>query len=154
MNVLRQYDEAQVQRAWNLVTSRLAPGGLFVEGTCDELGRVCTWVAFEGPTTGADATPRTFSISLRLPGLEHPSIAAERLPKALIHHNVAPEPVHALLRALDAEWDRAASMSPFGPVQRWQTAVGALGDAGWPVLARGRWRLGELTVPWHAVAPA
>jgi hypothetical protein len=28
-------------------------------------------------------------------------------------------------------------------------------DAGWPVLAdKSRWRLGELTVDWAAVAPA
>ena len=38
-NVLRQYDVAQVEEAWGSVLSRLAPGGLFVEGTCDELGR-------------------------------------------------------------------------------------------------------------------
>jgi hypothetical protein len=45
-------------------------------------------------------------------------------------------------------------VAPFGPVHRWRTAVGALADAGTPVLARSRWRLGELTLPWSAVAPA
>ena len=149
MNVLRQYDEAQVPAAWERMAARLLPDGLLVEGTCDELGRICTWVAI-----GADAAPRTLTISLRLATLEHPSIAAERLPKALIHRNVPGERVHALLVALEHEWERAAGLSPFGAVQRWEAALTALRSAGWPVQARSRWRLGELTVPWSAVAPA
>lgn len=149
MNVLRQYDESEVSDAWRRMAGRLADDGLLVEGTCDELGRIVTWVAI-----GPDAAPRTLSVSLRLAGLEHPSIAAERLPKALIHRNVTGERVHGFLRALDAEWDRAAGMSPFGPVQRWEAALRAMRDAGWPLLERSRWRLGEVTVPWDTVAPA
>ncbi|WP_442576584.1 class I SAM-dependent methyltransferase [Microbacterium sp. F51-2R] len=149
MNVLRQYREDEVADAWSRMCGRLAPGGLLVEGTCDEIGRIVTWVA-----VGADAAPQTLTISLRLAGLQHPSIAAERLPKALIHRNVPGERVHALLAALDDEWLRAASVAPFGPVHRWQTALGALQAAGWPLQARSRWRLGEVTLPWDAVAPA
>ena len=148
MNVLRQYDESEVAAAWQRMASRVDPDGLVVEGTCDELGRIVTWVAI-----GADAAPRTLSVSLRLAGLEKPSIAAERLPKALIHRNVPGERVHGFFRTLDAEWDRASGMSPFGPVQRWQASLTAMSDAGWPLLARSRWRLGEVTVPWEAVAP-
>jgi hypothetical protein len=149
MNVLRQYDEAEVPGAWERMSSRLSAGGLLVEGTCDELGRVCTWVAI-----GPDAAPRSLTLSLRLSGLEHPAIAAERLPKALIHRNVPGERVHALLSALGQEWERASPMVPFGASQRWEAALIALVAAGWPVQERSRWRLGELTVPWSAVAPA
>lgn len=149
MNVLRQYAEPEVDGAWRRMCERLAPTGLLVEGTCDELGRITTWIAL-----GADAVSRSLTISLRLAGLEHPSIAAERLPKALIHRNVPGERVHAFLAALDTEWDRAAAVAPFGPVHRWQTALGVLASAGWPLEARSRWRLGEVTVPWSAVAPA
>lgn len=147
-NVLRQYDEPEVAGAWASMTARLAPGGLLVEGTCDELGRVATWIALDH-----DGAARSFTISLRLAGLEHPSVAAERLPKALIHRNIPGERVHELLSALDAEWDRAAAVSPFGPVERWRAALDALGRAGWPLRERSRWRLGELTLPWEAVAP-
>ncbi|KRB38856.1 class I SAM-dependent methyltransferase [Microbacterium sp. Root180] len=147
-NVLRQYDEPEVAAAWTSMAARLAPGGLLVEGTCDELGRIATWIALD-----AAGTPVSFTVSLRLAGLEHPSVAAERLPKALIHRNVPGERVHALLDALDAEWERASAMSPFGPVERWRVALEALGRAGWPVRDRSRWRLGELTLPWEAVAP-
>ncbi|RKT33465.1 methyltransferase family protein [Microbacterium sp. AG1240] len=148
MNVLRQYDEGDVADAWRRMASRLAPGGVLVEGTCDEIGRVMTWVE-----VGDDAAPHSLTVSLRLAGLQQPSIAAERLPKALIHRNVAGERVHALLSALDREWERAAAQSAFGPVSRWRTTLAALADAGWPLLERSRWRLGEVGVPWHAVAP-
>ncbi len=149
MNVLRQYDEADVAGAWARMAARLAPDGILVEGTCDELGRVCTWIE-----VGPDAVPRSLTVSLRLAGLDTPAIAAERLPKALIHRNVPGERVHAFLAALEEEWTRAVAASAFGPVQRWRTALAAMAAAGWPVGARSRWRLGEVTVPWSAVAPA
>lgn len=150
MNVLRQYDEADVADAWRQVASRLAPGGLLFEGTCDEVGRVASWVDIT-----PDGAPVRFTISLRLAELEHPSIVAERLPKALIHRNVPGERVHDLLVALDREWDRAAPLLTFGPVQRWLATVTALKAQGIPVQgSKHRWRLGELTVPWSAVAPA
>lgn len=149
MNVLRQYDEADVGEAWRTMASRLPTAGLLVEGTCDEIGRVASWV--DVAPTGA---PLRFTLSLRLAELEHPSIVAERLPKALIHRNVPGERVHALLVDLDHEWDRAASLSTFGPTQRFLAVVSALRDQGWPIVAgRSRWRLGELTLPWSAVAP-
>lgn len=148
LNVLRQYDEHEVAPAWKSMAARLADGGLLVEGTCDEIGRIATWVAVD-----ADGTPLSLTVSLRLAGLKHPSVAAERLPKALIHRNVPGERIHALLSDLDAAWERAAAVAPFGPVERWRTALDALVGAGWPVRERSRWRLGELTVPWAAIAP-
>jgi len=148
-NVLRQYDESEVPGAWRLMGSRLQPGGLLVEGTCDEIGRIASWVAVD-----AAGAAQTFTISLRLAELELPSIVAERLPKALIHHNVPGERVHSLLTELDRAWRTHAPLSVYGPVQRWLATVETLRDAGWPVLAgRSRWRLGELTLPWSAVAP-
>lgn len=148
-NVLRQYDEREVASAWARMAGRLAPGGLLVEGTCDELGRIAAWVGV------TDAGPRTFTISLRLRDLDAPSVVAERLPKALIHRNVRGERVHRLLAALDHAWRLHAPLSVYGPSQRWISATRTLRDEGWPV--RGgvrRWRLGELTVDWEAVAPA
>ena len=148
-NVLRQYDEADVPAAWALMASRLQAGGLLVEGTCDEIGRVSSWIDIDHTST-----PLRFTVSLRLAGLEQPSIVAERLPKALIHHNVPGERIHAFLAALDDAWDRNAPLGTFGPVQRWLATVRAVKDAGWPVHGTSsRWRLGEVTVDWLAVAP-
>ena len=130
------------------MTARLQPGGVLVEGTCNEVGRVASWVAL-GPSG-----PLTFTISLRLASLEQPSIVAERLPKALIHRNVPGERVHELLLELDRLWAVQAPLAVYGPTQRWIAVVDGLRGAGWPVRdGRTRWRLGELTLDWAAVAP-
>jgi hypothetical protein len=148
-NVLRQYDEESAARAWDTMRAALGPGGLIVEGTCDEWGRRATWVALD-----ADG-PLTLTLSARTSDLAAPSDLAERLPKALIHHNVPGQPVHAFLRAFDAAWAAAAGLSTFGPRQRWAAAAQALVDQGWPLVgSTRRWRQGELTVRWSAVAPA
>jgi len=136
-NVLRQYHQDEVPAAWATMT---ATGALLVEGTCDELGRIATWAV-----VGADG-PQTLTLSARLSDLDHPATFAERLPKALIHHNVPGFLIHDLLRTLGAAWD--ASATPFGPRQRWRATVEKFREQ-WPVLpGPARWRRGELTVPW------
>jgi len=148
-NVLRQYPVDEVAAAWRLVRDRLAPGGLLVDGTCDEIGRRATWV-----TVTRERGPVSLTLSLRLAGLSRPSDVAERLPKVLIHRNVPGQPVHEFLRALDDAWDRAAPVASFGARQRWTAAATALRERGVPLLdAPRRWRLGEVTVAWDAVAP-
>jgi hypothetical protein len=147
MNVLRQYDEPAAAVAWETMLGRLAPGGLLVEGTCDELGRIGSWVALDA------GGPRTLTLAAAVSTLDTPATLAERLPKALIHHNVPGQRVHGLLAALTAAWDGAAPLSAFGPRQRWAGAAERLVADGWPVVGgRERWRLGELTVAWEAVA--
>lgn len=147
-NVLRQYEEADVPAIWRLVQDRLAPGGLFIDGTCDEIGRRVTWVALD------DVRPLSLGLSMRFGGFELPSDIAERLPKALIHRNVPGEKIHSYLQALDKAWLEAAPLASFGNRQRWTAMCRALRDGGWPVQdGPARWRLGELTVDWEAVAP-
>ncbi|MEU9333828.1 class I SAM-dependent methyltransferase [Streptomyces sp. NPDC048290] len=146
-NVLRQYDEPEVAAVWERLCARLAPDGLLVEGTCDEIGRRHVWVAL-GPEG-----PRTVTFATRLGSLDRPSDLAERLPKALIHRNVPGEPVHAFLRDFDRAWAAAAPYASYGARQRWMRAVRELTGT-WPVVdGPGRWRQGEVTVRWGAVAP-
>ncbi|WP_211096879.1 class I SAM-dependent methyltransferase [Arthrobacter echini] len=147
-NVLRQYGEDEYEAHWEQVRERLAPGGLFVDGTCDEIGRRSAWVALE--TTG----PLSLTVSLRFGTFTRPSDVAERLPKALIHRNVAGERIHAYLQALDRAWLGAAALASFGTQQRWVATCAALRADGWPLLdGAARWRLGEITVAWDAVRP-
>ncbi len=147
-NVLRQYPEAGVGKAWDAVRGRLAPDGLLVDGTCDEVGRTAAWVAVTA--TG----PVSLTLSLRLAGLGRPSDVAARLPKALIHRNVPGEAVHAFLTALDEAWARQVHLSAFGVRQRWAATAAGVREAGWPVLdGPARWRLGEICVAWDAVRP-
>lgn len=147
-NVLRQYDERDVKPAWDLMVSRLNQDGVLVEGTCNEIGRVSSWITitYDGP--------KLFTVSLHLGSLETPSIVAERLPKALIHHNVAGERIHEYLKALDQAWATHTPLGTFGAVQRWLAVCETLTAAGWPIVVnRKRWRLGELSVDWSAVSP-
>ncbi|MFC7341563.1 class I SAM-dependent methyltransferase [Saccharopolyspora griseoalba] len=148
LNVLRQYTEPEAWKAWDEVCGRLAPDGLLVEGTCDEIGRRCCWVALDR------AGPRTLTLACLPSGIDKPSDLAERLPKTLIHRNVPGEKIHALLADLDSCWDNAAPMATFGPRARWAQAARLFAERGWPVRDNHRrWRLGELTVAWSAVAP-
>ena len=147
-NVLRQYGEDEYLAHWDLVRSRLSSGGLFIDGTCDEIGRRSTWAAVtvDGPLS--------LSISLRFGGFDVPSDVAERLPKALIHRNVPGERVFDYLQALDRAWLDAAPLGSFGNRQRWLRMCSSVAAAGWPLLdGPSRWRLGEITVAWDAVAP-
>jgi hypothetical protein len=145
MNVLRQYDEPAALRAWGTMLAGLAEHGLLIEGTCDELGRLGSWIALDS------RGPRSLTFAAALSTLDTPLTFAERLPKALIHHNIEGQPVHKFLRAFGSAWDSAAPLASFGPRQRWIRAVELL-STDWPVIGgHNRWRLGEVTVAWSAV---
>jgi hypothetical protein len=144
-NVLRQYDEDAAARAWDRIVAGLAPAGVLVEGTCDELGRRAAWVLVDG------GGPRSLTLASRLADLRTPSELAARLPKALIHHNVPGQPVHALLGDLDEAWDSAAALRAFGARQRWIATCRVVAPR-WSADVR-RARHGEITVPWAVVRP-
>ena len=143
-NVLRQYDEAAAFEAWTTMRAGLAPGGVLVEGTCDEIGRRCCWVLLDA------SGPRTLTLACKVEAIERPSDLAERLPKALIHHNVAGQPIHAFLQDMDAAWNSAAPLGTFGARQRWIATCSSVAER-WPVDV-SRTRHGEITVAWDAVA--
>jgi hypothetical protein len=147
-NVLRQYPVEAVPEAWSAIQSRLAPGGLIVDGTCDELGRRCCWVLLD-----ADG-PVSLTLACDPFAIDRPSDLAERLPKVLIHHNVDGQPIHTLLEAADRAWASVAGHGVFGPRIRWRAMLDLLRNNGFPVdPARRRMRDGVLTVPWSTVAP-
>ncbi len=147
-NVLRQYPEEAVLDAWQTMRSRLAPGGLILDGTCDEVGRLSCWVLLD-----ADG-PVSLTLACDPAAIEQPSDLAERLPKALIHHNVPGQPIHGLLETADRAWAAAAGQSVFGPRARWNAMRETLLADGVPIEAQRRnLRDGLLTVPWQIVAP-
>lgn len=122
---------------------------MVLDGTCDELGRLASWVVLDA------AGPSALVLGWRLAGLERPGLVAARLPKALIHHNVPGRPVHAFLAALDTAWEVEAPLQALGARQRLVAAAGRLVADGWPVRRDERqWRQGLLEVAWSAVDPA
>lgn len=148
-NVLRQYTEEEVGNAWRIMQSRLAPGGVIVEGTCNEVGQRAAWVLLD------QARPLSLTLAWSPHAVTTPSDVAERLPKALIHRNVPGEKIYDLLHAADNAWAATASYATFGPLDRWRRAKEMLRADGWPV-DRQRRKLQDclLTVPWEAVSPA
>ena len=143
-NVLRQYDEHAAHLAWLRIQEQLAAGGFLVEGTCDELGRLGSWVLLDS------SGPLSLTLACRVSCLDRPAELAARLPKALIHRNVPGEPIFAFLRDLDSAWDAAAPLAAFGPRQRWIAACRKLAGS-WPVEVN-RAGFGELGVRWTAVS--
>ena len=147
-NVLRQYPPEAVADAWHTMGSHLAPNGLIIDGTCDELGRRCCWVLLDGDG------PVSLTLACDPRAIDAPSDLAERLPKVLIHHNVPGQPIHTLLAAADRAWATAAGQSVFGPRARWRAMLATLSATGVPVEPQRRsLRDAVLTVPWSAVAP-
>lgn len=150
-NVLRQYGEAEAWHYWDVLRGKLAPGGVLVEGTCSEIGNRAVWVGLDR------GGPRTLTFSARFDAFDRPSDLADRLPKTLIHRNVPGEPIHAFLKDFDHAWAVSAPYGVHGRRARWLAAVELLG-ATWPIPqhaptgGRARWRLGELTIPWSAIA--
>ena len=145
-NVLRQYDVTQVVDAWKLVCSKLAPSGVFIEGTCDELGRLATWVLLDA--TG----PKSLTLAWQSHALSRPSDIAERLPKILIHRNIPGEKIHALLNEMDTCWDKTAGFASFGPRIRWRETRKLLAESV-PMTRQRSVRDNQITVPWEVVAP-
>lgn len=149
MNVLRQYDEPAAARAWSAMCAALGPGGLLVEGSCDDRGRQAVWVVLDA------SGPRSLVLATHPSSLRRPSALADVLPRALAERNVPGQPVHALLTAFDDAWARAASSSSWpsasgGARQRFVSACAALD---WPQSGPARHHYGELCVPWASVAP-
>ncbi len=146
-NVLRQYHESEVQGVWLEMSKHLHPEGAIIDGTCDELGRLATWLEI------TKAGPQSLTVSLRLSGLSDPIESAERLPKALIHHNAPGEAIHEFYQDLQRAWQSAAGVGVFGARQRWRATCEQMRER-WPILSpRNRDRLGEMTVDWHAISP-
>ena len=148
MNVLRQYDESDVADAWALMAAALAPGGLLIDGTCDEVGRLGTWLAIVATSQGR-AQPQSLTLSAQVANLEQPSRFATRLPKALIHRHLPGTALHRFFADFDRAWASNAGLAVFSPRQRFIAAARQLRDSGWPVADNEqRWRLGELTVDY------
>jgi hypothetical protein len=139
-------------------------------GTCDEIGRRAVWVTLRKTSDCETAAPLddgprrerprgTPHRHLRRAGVEScaPFGAGRTVPKTLIHHNV-PASRPRFPDGLRPRMGDRCPQSVFGPRQRWVAAVEDL-SLTWPVSTRpplggrARWRLGELTLPWKAVAP-
>jgi hypothetical protein len=139
MNVLRQYEEAEVASAWARLGSHLLPGGLLIEGTSDPLGR--RWVAnvLRKGAAGAPlhAEAIVFRMTLREPF--DPATLQPVLPKNLIHRVTPGEPIAAFFAAWKEAAQVTVSQQVWGPRRWFVAAAEQLADAGWRVDRRRAW---------------
>ncbi|MFN0094078.1 MAG: hypothetical protein ACKVVT_04790 [Dehalococcoidia bacterium] len=136
-NVLRQYDEADVAGAWELMGGALAEGGLLIEGTSDPLGR--RWVANVLRRRGAGLVleAMVFCQSFRV-AVEFAALQAV-LPKSAIHRVSPGEPIATFFEAWKAAAREAAPAKTWGE-RAWFVAAGeALARAGYAVDRRRAW---------------
>ncbi|HWQ03729.1 MAG TPA: hypothetical protein VN452_00060 [Longilinea sp.] len=136
-NVLRQYEENEVQESLLVLGEALIPGGLIIEGTSDPFGRI--WVAnlLRKRSDGELwVEGLLFSTNFRW-GFE-PAIFQPRLPKNFIHRMLPGETIAAFMTA----WKQAAlatiGMRTLGLRQWFMASAVALAASGWPVETRKR----------------
>ncbi len=157
-NVLRQYDQAAVGRAYDRICESLLPDGLLVEGTSDPYGRI--WTAnlvrktiASGGETSRHIEALVFGTSFRTEF--DPAGFQTRLPKNLIHRLLPGEPIFDFFSA----WKQAAretrAVSVWGQKQWFCAAAENLAEQGYRLNLRRKWlRRGWLIWLDPQVSPA
>ena len=154
-NVLRQYDEAEVAPAIDLVMSRVLPGGLLVDGTSDPHGRV--WTANLLRRSDLPGQP-TWSLEALVLGANlnvgfDPEAFQTRLPKSFIHRMVEGDPVFRFIEDFKAAARDTRACAIWGP-RAWFTATGqALAGRGYDIARKDIW-LNRGWLVWRDAGPA
>lgn len=137
-NVLRQYDESQVDEALARLAEVTLPGGLLIEGTSTPFGRL--WVARvlrRQADGGWQAEALVFSTNFRTPF--DPAEFQTVLPKNAIHRVVPGEPVFDFF----VDWKQAAAetrpLSVWGQRQWFAAAAERLAARGYAIDVRSKW---------------
>jgi len=128
-NVLRQYEESEVVRAWQTMGQYLLPGGLLVEGTSDPYGRLCVTNLL-----------RRFEDHLRYEGLLfstnfgwgfEPGMFQPVLPKNCIHRMVPGEKIHTFMMDWNQAIRETAANQDWGLRQWFEASAFALARHGY-----------------------
>jgi hypothetical protein len=136
MNVLRQYEEAEVAAALARMAASLEPDGVLLEGTSDETGGMAVFDVWRPAASGALRHERlVFATSFRA-GHE-PADFRARLPKRLIHRALDTEPAR-FFDDWQRAWATARGRGLTGSREAWVAAAMLLRERGWPVDARKR----------------
>lgn len=148
-NVLRQYDESEVQPSWDRLSEQLLPGGLLVDGTSCPLGRTWTACLVRRPAQGNiswELEAMVLGANLRT-GFD-PEIVQTRLPKAFIHRVKPGEPVYDFFEAWKLAVRQTHSLAVWGPRQQFAAAAAHLAGQGHTVSLRPSW-LKQGWLVWH-----
>lgn len=142
-NVLRQYDEHEVEEAYRAVCSSLLPGGLLMDGTSDPAGRI--WTAnMVRRTDDADGDSPPWKVEALVLGTNfrgdlEPESFRTRLPKSFIHRMASDEPTAVFMEDWLAACRDTRACGVWGPRTWFGAAARALADRGHDVITRSRW---------------
>lgn len=150
-NVLRQYEEAQVQESILQMGEALIPGGLILEGTSDPFGRISVTNLVRKQVDGSLwVEGLLFSTNFRW-GFE-PALFQPVLPKNFIHRMVAGEMIYEFME----DWKQAARLTmtvkTFGLRQWFESSAQSLADMGYTLDLRRRLLRGGYLL-WKRRAP-
>jgi hypothetical protein len=121
MNVLRQYDESEVNSAYERIMKSILPGGLFLDGTSDPFGRVWTGSLLRRETGDLNLEALVLGANLRL-DLD-PEAFQTRLPKSFIHRMIPGQPIFKFMEDWKAALRDTRSHDVWGP-RDWFVAAG------------------------------
>ena len=134
LNVLRQYDEAEVIPAWQTMGRLLLPGGLLIEGTSDPYGRVLTANLLRRADDHLHYEGLLFSTNFRwgfAPGIFQPV-----LPKNCIHRMVPGETIDTMMSAWNEAIRATIAHQEWGLRQWFAASAHALAAQGYPLELR------------------
>lgn len=147
MNVLRQYDPADVEPAWALLGQRVLPGGLVIEGTSDPFGRLISAALLRRGVDRLAVEGLLFYARARADFA--PEALQPVLPKRWIHRVVPGEPIHAFFQRWGAAWRATSGHAAFGPRQHFEAAARALAEVDARVEPRG-WLIRRGYLLWRS----
>ena len=135
-NVLRQYDEEQVAASYRQMERGVLPGGLRGQGTSDPFGRI--WVAHV-LRLEQNWRPEALVFSTNFRTGFDPVDFQTVLPKNLIHHMVAGEPIDDFFQTWKRAVQRTAAMREWGLRQWFAASALQLAEAGYRINRRMGW---------------
>ena len=110
-NVLRQYDEAAVRPALDMMAAALEPGGILIEGTSNPTGRIVACDVYRKSGEALAHRALVFGTNFRSP--VEPVNFQTILPRRLIHHMLDPEP-SAFFQAWRQAYTLARAIASYG----------------------------------------
>lgn len=135
MNVLRQYDETEVERALALIAEAIEPGGLLVEGTTNPTGRMVAFDTYRRTSEGIVHEALVFGTNFR--EATEPAEFRTIAPKRLIHRMLDDAPSRFF-----SDWERSAhaarGVASPGTPKHWAETARLLRDRDWPLDPRRR----------------
>jgi hypothetical protein len=137
-NVLRQYEEQDLQPAYQRLAEYMLPGGLMIEGTSTPFGQLWAANLMRRQESGKwEREALVFSTNFRM-GFDASEFQTI-LPKNLIHRVVPGEQVYEFFEAWKAAAAQTAAAKVYGLRQWFMAAAQALAGRGYQVDLRRKW---------------